>query len=132
MKLSLLAFAAAAVVLASVPAQAQPDIVTDQLDAAVAMMAEDGYAPADDAVMGTLAEGDDAEFELDLEAGVHYAIIGFCDRGCSDLDLALADGGGNEVDSDYLLDDYPTLEFDSESTGTFVLSVEMATCSNSA
>lgn len=126
MKPLLLALAAA---LAATPALAQPAVVNMQLDSVVSLMAGDGYAPVDDAVRGTLASGDEEEYELDLERGVHYAIIGFCDGGCTDLDLALVDEDGDAVASDYALDDYPVLEFDAAASGTYVLTVDMATCS---
>ncbi|HEX2076393.1 MAG TPA: hypothetical protein VHG08_01755 [Longimicrobium sp.] len=128
MKLSLFAVAAAACALASTPAQAQPEVVTDQLESAASMMAEDGFLPADEPVTGTLAQGDDEEFELDLQAGVSYFIVGVCDNDCSDLDLVLTDEGGDEVDSDRKLDDIPMLVLEAERTGSYVLSVQMATC----
>lgn len=129
MKLSLLAFAAAAVALVSTPAQAQPGVITMQLDSAVSMMANEGFLPADEPVTGTLAQGDDEEFELDLQSGVSYFIVGVCDSDCSDLDLVLTDERGDEVESDRELDDVPMLVLEAERTGSYVLSVQMATCS---
>lgn len=131
MKLSLLALAAAAVALASAPAHAQPAIVRTQLDSAIVLMAGQGFAPADEPVVGTLAQGGDEEYELDLRSGVSYFIVGVCDGGCSDLDLVLSDASGEEVDSDRELDDVPMLALEAERTGSYVLSVQMATCSSS-
>lgn len=127
MKLSYIALAAFAAALLSSPAQAQADVVTRQLDGVVAGMAERGFVPLADAIMGTLAAGGDEEFELELE-GNDYAVMAFCDNGCTDLDLALADEDGDEVESDRADDDYPVLTLASQ-RGTFVLSVEMAACS---
>lgn len=132
MKLSLLALAAAAAALVSSPAQAQPAIIQTQLDSAIVLMGNEGFAPADEPVTGTLAQGDDEEFELDLQSGVSYFIVGVCDGGCSDLDLVLTDESGEEVESDRELDDVPMLALEAGSTGSYVLSVQMATCSSSS
>lgn len=130
MKLPYIALAAVAAALFSTPAKAQPGIVTTQLDSAVVLMRAQGFTPADEAVRGTLAEGADEEFELELESGTNYFVVGVCDGGCSDLDLVLTDGSGEEVESDRELDDVPMLAIQGQS-GNFVLSVQMATCSSS-
>jgi hypothetical protein len=128
MKLPFIALAAAAPALLSTPAQAQPQIITTQLDSAVVLMAAQGFTPVDEAVSGTLAEGADEEFELDLESGTNYFVVGVCDGDCSDLDLVLTNSSGEEVESDRELDDVPMLAIEGQS-GSFVLSVQMATCS---
>lgn len=127
MKLPYLALAALAAGLLATPAHAQPEIVNVQLDSATVLMNGRGFVPADNVVRGTLAEGADEEFELELD-GTEYVVMAFCDARCSDLDLVLSDESGEEVDSDRALDDYPVLTVDGQS-GTFVLSVQMATCS---
>lgn len=127
MKLPYIAAAAIAAALLSTPAQAQPEIVVTQLDSAVVLMGGNGFVPADDAVRGTLPNGEDEEFELDLEAGTQYFVVGVCDAGCSDLDLVLTNSSGEEVESDRELDDVPMLAIQGQS-GSFVLSVQMATC----
>lgn len=128
MKLPFIALAAAAAALLSTPAQAQPAIITTQLDSAVVLMRAQGFTPADEPVHGTLAEGADEEFELDLESGTNYFVVGVCDGDCSDLDLVLTNSSGEEVESDRELDDVPMLAIEGQS-GSFVLSVQMATCS---
>lgn len=129
MKLPFIALAVAAAALLADPAQAQQDIVTTQLDSAVVLMAGQGFTPADQPVTGQLAQGDDEEFELDLEAGTNYFVVGVCDGGCSDLDLVLTDGSGEEVEADREMDDVPMLAIEGQ-RGSFVLSVQMATCSS--
>ncbi|HEX5869256.1 MAG TPA: hypothetical protein VFY65_02505 [Longimicrobium sp.] len=128
MKLSLIALAAAAVALVSTPAHAQPGIITTQLDSAVVLMGGNGFVPVDDAVTGSLGQGEDEEFELELEAGNQYFVVGVCDGDCSDLDLVLT-RGSDEIEADRELDDVPMLAIENQS-GTFVLSVQMATCSS--
>lgn len=131
MKLPFIALAAVAAALVAVPEQAQAqDIVTTQLDSAVVLMGGRGFTPADEPVRGALAQGDDEEFELDLEDGTEYVVVGVCDGDCSDLDLVLTDDEGEEVESDRAMDDVPVLTISGQS-GSFVLSVQMATCSAS-
>ena len=127
MKLSFIALAAVAAAMLATPAQAQPQIVTTQLDSAVVLMRAQGFTPADDAVRGTLAQGADEEFELDLESGTNYFVVGVCDGGCKDLDLVLTSSEGEEVEADRELDDVPMLAIEGQ-RGSFVLSVQMATC----
>lgn len=128
MKLPFIALAAVAAALLADPAQAQQGIVNTQLDSAVVLMQGQGFTPADEPVTGRLAQGDDEEFELDLESGSQYFVVGVCDGGCSDLDLVLTRSGGDEVEADRELDDVPMLAIQGQS-GSFVLSVQMATCS---
>ena len=96
MKLPLIALAAVAAALLADPAQAQRGIVTTQLDSAIVLMSAQGFTPSDDPVMGTLSQGDDEEFEVELDSGSQYFVVGVCDGGCSDLDLVLTTrlGGG--------------------------------------
>ncbi|HEU4885362.1 MAG TPA: hypothetical protein VFT45_24150 [Longimicrobium sp.] len=129
MKLPFIALAAVAAALLSTPAHAQPSVVTSQFTEVASGLAERGFVPVADVVRGTLAQGADTEFELELE-GNDYVVMGFCDGGCTDLDLVLTDGSGSEVAADRAADDYPVLTLESKS-GTFVLSVLMATCGNS-
>lgn len=129
MKLSMMALAAGVALLCASPAQAQPQIVSTQLDSAVVLMGGNGFVPVDNAVTGALPQGEDEEFEVDLEAGTQYMVVGVCDGGCSDLDLVLT-RGGEEVQADRQLDDVPMLAINDQS-GTFVLSVQMANCSSS-
>lgn len=127
MKMRFLALAAAAALL-SVPAHAQPEVVSNQMRQADSIMAEQNFSPVDEIVRGTLAQGADAEFEVDLERGSDYIMVGFCDNGCTDLDLVLSDGDGDEVSSDLELDDKPVVAVEGTSGGTYVLEVKMATC----
>jgi hypothetical protein len=129
MKLRLTALAALAAALFAAPAHAQPQIITTQLDSAVVLMRAQGFAPVDNPVTGTLAQGADEEFEIDLESGSNYFVVGVCDGGCSDLDLVLTNGSGDEVEADRELDDVPMLAIEGQ-RGSFVLSVQMATCSS--
>jgi hypothetical protein len=129
MKLSCIALAAVAAALVSVPAQAQPEVVTNQVSIADSIMSERDFLPVDEVVMGTLAAGADEEFELVLENGADYMVLGVCDNACSDVDLVLTDESGTEVEADRETDDKPVLVRVGDPGGTFVLSVVMAACS---
>lgn len=130
MKLPVIALAAiGAALLFAAPAHAQPAIIQTQLDSAATLMANGGFRLQDDFVTGDLSQGEDEEFELELEAGKSYIIVGVCDGDCSDLDMALTTAAGEDVDSDYELDDVPMVTVEVERSGTYHLKVEMATCS---
>jgi hypothetical protein len=130
MKVPVLALAAcAAALLFAAPAHAQPQIIRTQLDSASSLMRAQGFSLQDDIVSGDLNEGEEEEFELELAGGKTYIIVGVCDGDCSDLDMVIATTGGQEVDSDYELDDVPMVMVEVASGTTYNLTVKMATCS---
>lgn len=133
MKLPFIALAAVAVsaLFAPTEARAQGDVIRIQLDSAAVLMRGQGFQLQDDVVTGDLGSGQDEEFELELEAGRTYIIMGVCDNSCSDLDMSLTTSGGADVDSDYELDDVPMVSVEVERSGTYRLKVEMATCTGS-
>ena len=131
MKLPLLALAALCAALATAaPAAAQIDgTVKIQLDSAVSMFRGQGFDLQGAYRSGSLADGAEAVVSLDLEGGRSYIIVGVCDSDCSDLDFALADASGTEVDNDYELDDVPMVAVEVARAATYRLTVGMATCS---
>lgn len=129
MKLPVIALAAMGAALAFAnPAQAQLSVVQMQLDSAVVLLGNGGFRQQDDFVTGSLAAGGGEDFEVSLEAGKEYAIVGFCDGDCTDLDLVLT-ANGQQVDSDVAEDDYPVVEVTPNRNGTYNLRVVMAACS---
>lgn len=130
MKLPVIALAAVGAALAfAAPAHAQPQIIRTQLDSAAVLVGNEGFRLQDDVVTGDLDQGENEEFELALEGGMTYIIIGVCDGDCSDLDMALTTAGGDDVDSDYETDDVPMVMVEVERGQTYHLKVEMAACS---
>lgn len=132
MKFLKMALLAGAALLVASPARAQSQddwmrVVVAQLDAVVHALGDEGLSPAGEMHSGTLDEGDSDEVELRLEAG-DYMIVGACDHDCSDLDLALLQNG-EEIESDYELDDTPVLVVEVPKRTTYTLRVDMATCS---
>jgi hypothetical protein len=130
MKLPFIALAAVgAALLFAEPAQAQPAIIRTQLDSASVLMRNQGFSLQDDIVTGDLRAGEDEEFELDLEGGKTYIIVGVCDGDCTDLDMALTTSGGEDVDSDFETDDVPMVMVEVARGATYNLKVQMAACS---
>lgn len=127
--IALAAFAAAMAFAAPAPAAAQLNVVRAQLDSTAILMNGRGFRQQDDFVTGSMNAGANEEFELSLDGGKQYVIVGFCDGDCTDLDLALTSAGGADVDSDYETDDYPVVLVEPGRAGTYNLKVIMATCS---
>lgn len=130
MKLPVIALAAiGAALLFAAPAAAQPAIIRTQLDSASVLMGNNGFSLQDDIVSGDLRTGQDEEFELELEGGKTYIIMGVCDGDCTDLDMALTTAAGADVDSDYQDDDVPMVMVEVARGATYNLKVGMAACS---
>jgi hypothetical protein len=130
MKLPVIALAAlGAALFFAAPAAAQPDIIRVQLDSATVLMNGNGFRLQDDIVTGDLRAGQAADFELELEGGKRYMIVGVCDGDCTDLDMALTTAAGADVASDYEPDDFPMVTVEVQSGATYNLKVQMAVCS---
>ena len=87
-----------------------------------------GLNAVPDMFNGALEEGATEQFTLSLRGGRYYQIIGVCDSDCSDVDLALFDASGTRVTEDVLEDDFPLLEVEPTSDGTYTVEVAMITC----
>jgi hypothetical protein len=130
MKLPVIALAAmGAALLFAAPAAAQPNVVRTQLDSAATLMSNEGFRLQDEVVTGDLRQGQDEQFELELQGGKTYIIIGVCDGDCTDLDMALSTASGEDVDSDYAEDDVPMVTVEVAQGATYRLMVRMAACS---
>jgi hypothetical protein len=78
---------------------------------------------------GGLEAGTSTRISVSLPSGVPVRIIGVCDADCSDLDLTLVDGSGNQVATDVELDATPVLNAEATSSQGYELSVAMIDCS---
>jgi hypothetical protein len=65
---------------------------------------------------------------VDLQAGVHYMIIGVCDENCADLDLRIFGPNAAKLAEDVQQNAVPALEFTAPTAGRYRLAVEMVTC----
>lgn len=130
MKLKTIALAIAGALLCAAPAQAQQgaSLVRMLLDSASVLMANEDYEETDEAVTGSLEQGQDEEFEMELEAGQSYIFVGVCDENCSDIDITIYDEDGDEIDSDVEMDDTPMVMIEAEEDMTVTIKVTMATC----
>ena len=124
-------FALACSVLLPVPALAQDTFeqqVRDQLDAVSASFRDDGYTLVHEIYIGRLDEDGEESVAFDLGRGKTYMIMGVCDTDCSDLDLVLYDGDGDEIDSDLETDDVPLVSVTVDRADSYRLEVTMAAC----
>ena len=80
---------------------------------------------------GVLEQEDSRAFDLQLTAGIEYAILGVCDDRCSDVDVALYDGN-LVVEIDVEADDYPLIRFKPRVSGIYRVVVTVASCDASA
>ena len=129
---------ALAMLLLATPLAAQNHLNTirQQLDAGSARLAQSGYrldtnALKTHALTGLLPQDGSVALILDLTAGRNYQIMGVCDTDCDDLDLRLFDIANVEdpIKEDVLVDDVPILSFIANKTGTYLLFVDLAECS---
>ena len=103
--------------------------VRAQLDAVSESIRNDGYRLVHELYMGQLDEDGEESVTFDLGRGQTYMIMGVCDADCSDLDLVLYDGDGDEVDSDLELDDVPIVSVSVDRADSYRVDVTMAACS---
>jgi hypothetical protein len=77
-----------------------------------------------------LSQGGTETFTLQLNPGRDYVFVGVCDADCSDMDLQLTDSRGNELASDFAVDDTPVIRFSTpRAVPNARLTVSMAVCS---
>lgn len=117
---------------ASVVAHAQDafeETVRRQLRAVGERWEKEGFTLANELKIGSLDRGSEVTLDLDLQIARTYYIAGACDQDCTDLDLILLNGNGDQIDSDVLGDDVPIVDTTVARSGRFRLTVRMVTCS---
>jgi hypothetical protein len=102
--------------------------VLDQIRTMGTAVAAEGYALVGDVHTGSLYAQASDDFNLTLQAGIHYVLVAVCDNDCPDIDLALYDGSGDQLDSDYQDDAYPVVEASPNRTASYRVHVYMADC----
>jgi hypothetical protein len=102
--------------------------VRDQLRAGGGTLEARGYSLAQRITTGSLDDGERVTHEFQFERGKDYHIMGACDTDCSDLDLTLYDGSGNEVAEDVAADDVPIVSASATRSGKYSVRVYMANC----
>jgi hypothetical protein len=126
--------AISSVVLAATasPVSAQSDWrlhVQQQLQERGQGLRQQGFALMPEIPVGSLSEGEQKVLSFGLDGGGDYAFLGMCDSDCSDLDLRLDTVDGQEVDSDYQIDNTPAVYVENLGrSGTYLLTIGMAAC----
>ena len=79
---------------------------------------------------GTLTQGQNLAIAVVLLEGFDYMVVGYCDRACTNLDLAISDPSGAEIQADRLPDAEPILTVTAESSGSHLIRADMGACSS--
>jgi hypothetical protein len=104
--------------------------VLEQIRTASELFVSEGFAQVGETRTGSLNDETSEDLNLTLEAGVSYILVGVCDNDCPDIDLALLDGAGTEIDSDYEDDAVPMVEVTPSATRSYRIHVYMAHCTS--
>ena len=102
-------------------------VIAEQRTAIQAVMLDKGFASVAEHG-GKSASKRRSVFTRDLETNRDYVFVGFCDEGCSDLDLDLHDERGDLIDADYFPDDFPVLIAQPSDGGSFQFGISMFAC----
>lgn len=106
--------------------------VLSLLQQAAAGLANDGYTPIPGAgeseieALQTSGQGQSVAYQL--EAGRAYRFVGACDQDCTDLDIAVTDARGQEVASNYAVDNPTTVDFTPQRAGAYTVRIWLAAC----
>ncbi len=84
-----------------------------------------GYESYGDQTEGSLEQGENRNFEIQLEGGRCYAILAVGDSTVSNLDLLLLDPRGRPADRDTATDARPTVRVCPQSSGNYYMQVQM-------
>jgi hypothetical protein len=89
-----------------------------------------GYSMTHNIYTGSLNQRATDTVTVNLNIGTDYQIMGVCDTDCSDVDLALYDPGGSQIDSDVLDDDAPIVSVTPGKSGSYRIKVMMIKCTS--
>ncbi len=106
-------------------AQQASQSIDERLALLDADMQARGYETYGDVQSGELAQGQNHEFDIELEGGKCYAIVAVGASSVRNLDLALLDGAGREIDRDTADDARPIVRVCAERSGTYRMRVQM-------
>ncbi|MDX2273975.1 MAG: hypothetical protein NW206_00875 [Hyphomonadaceae bacterium] len=76
-----------------------------------------------------LQPGTDHRWQVNLNGGTDYRILGGCDNECSNLDIELIDARGGVVASDLAPNDFPVVNFTPAASGSYIVRIMMQSCS---
>jgi hypothetical protein len=78
-----------------------------------------GRGPANDLVTGAGNTGDEADFQVDLQSGRCYTVIGVAEPSITDLDMFLFDPQGSQVAQDQATDNFPIVQACPQTSGSY-------------
>ncbi|HJO02350.1 MAG TPA: M48 family metalloprotease [Acidobacteriota bacterium] len=102
--------------------------VEEQLESARRELG-DQYKPIYEPVIDEVDADGSMSFDLAVDRGVDYLVVGVCDNDCDDVDLLVYDEADEEVVSGFEPDDYPVLAFSARTAGSWSVEVRMPGCS---
>jgi len=70
-------------------------------------------------VFGWFAESEEKEVRFNVTAGQSYMLAGGGDENSADLDICVYDQYGDEIQCDTLADNFPVVQFNAPSSGTY-------------
>lgn len=104
--------------------------VRGELDDASASHIAAGYAAfGEDAIEPVMVASDGYRHVVRLDAGRSYLFQGACDQDCSDVDMEILDGRGEQVAEDVALDDRPVVRVRPQLGGDYTVRAWLAACS---
>jgi len=87
-----------------------------------------GYQQVGDDELARLADDAAHDYEVRLDGGRSYRVLGACDTNCRDVDLYVTDPSGQEIGRDILTDDYPVVEIPNAQDGAYTIRIGMPDC----
>ena len=109
-----------------------PDIVAKIVQANKSYTERGYFATAWSKQWDNLKTGGDKKFEVNMHVGEVISFLAVCGKGCTDLDLRVADGAGHEVGADTGDDAIPIVGFTARTEGTYTVQVIMKACAAAA
>lgn len=121
------------IALSWVPSVSLADRYADQARAQLAEAAQAlvkyNYSQTHDPIIGQYYPRRGIEtYNVRLQAGMSYAIVGTCDEDCTDIDLGLYNTYGELLVRDVKQDDTPILLFNPQETDVYQLKVAIPNC----
>ncbi len=87
-----------------------------------------GLPQVGDDELARLADDAAYDYEVRLNGGNSYRVLGACDTNCRDVDIYVMDPSGQEIGRDILTDDFPVVEIPHAQDGTYTVRIGMPDC----
>lgn len=87
-----------------------------------------GLTPVGDDELASLSDDAAHDYQVQLDAGHSYRVLGACDTNCRDVDLYVMDASGQEIGRDILTDDFPVVDIPQAQDGGYTIRIGMPDC----